>query len=126
MPAWCLPCAVAACTPPCHPATPCPRPFTPPLRYLDLIKGKGGQALHSPLPDIMRFLGGGSAGTTIIYTHRREDANTVAAALRQRGIACAGEPLRVEAAAVLPGLALAGGGVCGAINLQHTCSPPSL
>ena len=83
------------------------------VRYLDLMRGPQGQPLQTPLPDIIAHLEassrcssddghGGSAACgaaqqqqrrclcTIIYTHRREDADRVAVALRKRGFACSG------------------------------------
>ena len=101
------------------------------MRYLELLKGPGGQAPITPLADIIALLeaaggkaarqagagghssNGGSGGgwldpagkqgqhmemqqgaaaavpCTIVYCHRREDADRVAAGLRTRGIACA-------------------------------------
>lgn len=113
------------------------------MRYLELLKGPGGQPPVTPLQDIIALLeaaaaaagtvdgsraagaaGAGSGGTslggtgwlddspgkkeqqqpkgqkqpaaaalavpcTVIYCHRREDADRVAAGLRTRGIACA-------------------------------------
>lgn len=99
------------------------------MRYLELLKGPGGQAPITPLADIIALLeaaggkaareagadghsssGGSGSGSgrldpaekqgqqaaaaaavpcTVIYCHRREDADRVAAGLRTRGIACA-------------------------------------
>ena len=117
---------------PCLPNTACH--LSAAVRYLELLKGPGGQAPITPLADIIALLGaaGGKAAReagadghsssggsgsgsgrldpaekqgqhkemqqaaaaaavpcTVIYCHRREDADRVAAGLRTRGIACA-------------------------------------
>ncbi|PRW59746.1 ATP-dependent DNA helicase Q-like 3 isoform X1 [Chlorella sorokiniana] len=84
------------------------------VRYLDLMRGPQGQPPQTPLPDIIAHLEASNGGSsvrqtaqqqqqqqeaqqaqqrrcpcTIIYTHRREDADSVAAALRKCGFACA-------------------------------------
>ena len=112
-------------------------PLPAAVRYLELLKGPGGQPPVTPLADIIALLeaaggkaaleagargestsGGGGSGwldpaeqqaqhkekqqhqaaaaaaaaavpCTVIYCHRREDADRVAAGLRTHGIACA-------------------------------------
>lgn len=91
-----------------HLSTP-PHWLRPAVRYLELLGGLGGAPPESPLPDILALLQGAATGSSsqqqpgeqqhqqqqlgvpcsVIYCHRREDADRVAGALRRRGIAAA-------------------------------------